>query len=349
MIMHTSLNIAHCTIGGMMNISACLIVKNEEKHLRECLESLRTFDEIILVDTGSTDKTLSIAGEFSNVKIYKKKFDIRYFSEWKLKKLFHFSNARNYAISKATKDWIFIIDADERIQNPLDVANAIEEDKYDAFRWLQMQRVKVGNEIIESPCSTTRMFRNHKGIQYRKIVHETPDEYLDENGLTICQTENKLIHVGFIDPAFNKHKAYRVIEAIKYEKQPYMWYYLGVCYIQIQDLDNATECFLKAVNVPMAKNIKAHAWAILADIMRQSSLFYSDLAQEYLQYSLELVPNQNRCYIILAEILKSKGKKSQAQKIYKEMMNKDTMKTEMHQDILLTKGDLQGMSNDCFV
>ena len=82
-------------------ISACMIVKNEEEMLPNCLESIRSWvDEIIIVDTGSTDKTVEIAKSYG-AKIYNQ--------VWTKDFSFH----RNYSISKATCDWVFIIDADE--------------------------------------------------------------------------------------------------------------------------------------------------------------------------------------------------------------------------------------------
>jgi len=82
-------------------ISACLIVKDEEKHLENCLNSIKSLaDEIIIVDTGSKDKTKEIAKKFTN-----NIFDFRWNND--------FSEARNFALSKSTKDWILSIDADE--------------------------------------------------------------------------------------------------------------------------------------------------------------------------------------------------------------------------------------------
>ena len=323
-----------------MNISACVIVKNEEKHLRECLESLRFADEVILVDTGSKDKTLDIAKEFANVKIFKKSFNKYYFSDWKLKKLFHFSNARNFALDMATKDWILTIDADERVENPTHIGKLLEYDEITAWRLDQVSIIKSGGKEIETPCSSTRLWRNHLGIRYEKIVHETVDEYLEREQLRVEKCDARLIHVGFLDNKFSKQKALRVIEAIKYEKQPYMWYYLGVAYTQLEDIDNATECFIKAVQTPMAGNIKAHAYCILADIYRQSSLFYTDLSREMIGKSFELAPNQNLGHLIMAEIYKQEGNKAMAGRQYKALKNKDTSKSQMHQDILVSKKDI---------
>ena len=82
-------------------ISLCMIVKDEEQHLENCLNSIKELaDEIIIVDTGSKDKTKEIAGKFTN-----KVYDFKWNDD--------FSEARNFSLSKATKDWILVLDADE--------------------------------------------------------------------------------------------------------------------------------------------------------------------------------------------------------------------------------------------
>ena len=87
----------------MITISLCMIVKNEERILRRCLDSLADLvDEIVIVDTGSTDNTKSIAAEYTE-KVYA--------FEW----VDDFSAARNFAFSKATKEYIYSADADEAL------------------------------------------------------------------------------------------------------------------------------------------------------------------------------------------------------------------------------------------
>ena len=91
-----------------MDISLCMIVKNEEDTIARCINSVKDIvDEIIIVDTGSTDNTLKI---LKNLNIVPYRF------EW----INDFSAARNFSFSKATKDYILWLDADD-ILNPDDI------------------------------------------------------------------------------------------------------------------------------------------------------------------------------------------------------------------------------------
>ncbi len=84
-------------------ISVTILVKNAQDTIKECLESLKNFDEIILLDNGSTDKTLEIARNFSNVRIFESEF-------------IGFGALKNLAISYAKHDWILSIDSDEVLE-----------------------------------------------------------------------------------------------------------------------------------------------------------------------------------------------------------------------------------------
>lgn len=90
-------------VKAMITVSVCMIVKNEEKVLRRCLDSLKEIaDELIIVDTGSSDETKAIALEYTD-----KVFDFEWIDD--------FSAARNYSFGFATKDYIYMADADEVI------------------------------------------------------------------------------------------------------------------------------------------------------------------------------------------------------------------------------------------
>lgn len=87
-------------------ISAVINTRNEEQNLRYCLESVRWCDEIIVVDMESNDRTVEIAGEFTD-KIYSHK------------KILAFDAARKFAVERATGEWILLIDADELVPKTL--------------------------------------------------------------------------------------------------------------------------------------------------------------------------------------------------------------------------------------
>lgn len=90
----------------MAKLTVCIITLNEETDLANCLETIKDIaDEIVIVDSGSTDKTVEVAYRFQ-AKVYSRKFD-------------NYANQKNFASSKASGDWIFFIDADEWIEKEL--------------------------------------------------------------------------------------------------------------------------------------------------------------------------------------------------------------------------------------
>lgn len=140
-------------------ISACLMVKNEEKFLPQCLQSIRDYvDEIIVVDTGSTDNTMNIAGEFG-AKVYEHPWEN------------DFSKHRNQSISYATGDWILIIDADEKIDHktaPM-LWNAVKESPSAMIAILV--RNFTHNSAYSTESLSVRLFKNRLGIHYDGIIH----------------------------------------------------------------------------------------------------------------------------------------------------------------------------------
>ena len=89
----------------MATLSAVMIVKNEEKNIADCLRALTFCGEVIVVDSGSSDRTVSLAKN-CGAAVYSNPF-------------MDYASQKNYAISKATSDWLFLIDADERVSGEL--------------------------------------------------------------------------------------------------------------------------------------------------------------------------------------------------------------------------------------
>ncbi len=144
-------------------LSACLMVKDEEVNLPRCLTSIKDFvDEIIVVDTGSTDKTVEIAESFG-AKIYHHPWED------------DFSKHRNLTVSYATGELIFVIDADEELVLEKDVSSirkSLKKDiaKYPAGAVLikDIQKNEVAMQF-----TSARLFKNGK-VTYYGIVHNQP-------------------------------------------------------------------------------------------------------------------------------------------------------------------------------
>lgn len=141
------------------SISVCLIVKNEERYIEQCLRSVQPIaDEIIIVDTGSTDRTVTLARKFT---------DRIYFHPWEDS----FSAARNHYLAYARGEWIFQIDADEELireDTPL-VRRVLSEPDIDAVA-VQIVSFSRQRQVRGAHC-VDRIFRNNGVIHYEGRVH----------------------------------------------------------------------------------------------------------------------------------------------------------------------------------
>jgi glycosyltransferase involved in cell wall biosynthesis len=140
-------------------ISLCMIVKNEEDCLERCLKSVRDHvDEIIIVDTGSTDKTVEIA-ERNGARVYHHPWEN------------DFSKHRNQSLSYATGDWIFQLDADEELfpEDGSVLRDAIREGKASYYH-CQFYDMK-GDGSVHGVFYLIRLFRNGMGMGYVRKVH----------------------------------------------------------------------------------------------------------------------------------------------------------------------------------
>lgn len=152
-------------------LSLCMIVKNEEKKLEEFLFSIRDFvDEIIVVDTGSTDNSKDIALKFTS-----KVYDFKWNDD--------FAAARNFSISKAKGDWILVLDPDEVIDEKdlVKIKKIIEKDDKDFLGYRLIQKTFYNNKVI-SVRGICRLFRNDKRIKFIYPVHETVRESIKKLG-----------------------------------------------------------------------------------------------------------------------------------------------------------------------
>ncbi|MFL0197105.1 glycosyltransferase [Clostridium sp. WILCCON 0269] len=224
-------------------LSLCMIVKNEEKSLKNCLSKVAAFvDEIIIVDTGSTDNTKSIASEFTD-KIY----DFQWCND--------FSKARNYSISKAPGEWILVLDADEVVTDFFRYSvdkfmnNHSNENKVG-----RLKRINIMEEAFEGKKYTewvNRLF-NKRYFYYEGIIHEQVASKDGQN----YETERLDItsdHIGYTKEVLNRtNKIKRNIDMLKLAislktEDPYLYYQLGKSYYQLKDYKTSALYFEKAL------------------------------------------------------------------------------------------------------
>ena len=146
----------------MIKVSVYIICKNEEKHIKRVLESVKEFDEIIIVDSGSTDNTLEIA------KNYTKNI---YHQEW-----MGFAKQKEYARSLCSNEWVLNLDADEELTIELknEIISTINENKFDGLN-IKISSLYLGKFNSEKSKFNRRIrfFRKDLGYYPEKLVHES--------------------------------------------------------------------------------------------------------------------------------------------------------------------------------
>lgn len=226
----------------MKNISVCMIVKNEEKYIQQCIESILPIAyEIILVDTGSTDKTIEIAKKYEIVKIFNYKWDNS------------FSNARNYSLSKATGDFIMVLDGDESLnsQDSEKLIKLINETKSDGISIVidNYNDEKIGENFTTH--TNIRVFKKNI-FKYVGIIHEQLVPINKDNKINISSSDIRINHYGYLQSnIIAKDKRNRNIPMIQkmIDEDPTNGFYLfnmGNEYMSKNDYINAIKFYEKS-------------------------------------------------------------------------------------------------------
>lgn len=256
-----------------MKISLCMIVKNEQDNLRQCLESICAYvNEIIIVDTGSTDNTIDIAKQYTD-----KVYDFIWNN--------NFSDARNFSLKMANNPWVVVLDADETI---------IKFNKASLFKLKdeeQVGNVKVisdfeyDGDLSKSIDYLPRVF-NKMHFHYEGNIHEQLISN-DRNKYERFNLDIELHHIGYSDEIMiNKNKSDRNISLLKIAinevpNDPYLYYQLGKSYFKNKNFKMAKKNFKMAIE--LCVNFKD---AYIEDLIE--SYGYTLLKCENFEEALEL-------------------------------------------------------------
>ncbi len=241
-------------------ISLCMIVKNEEEFLEDCLASVKDLvTEMIIVDTGSTDRTIEIAERYGA-------------------KIFHhawtgdFATARNESLKHATGQWILVLDADETVpaQWHNEVRKAVRNDGNIGYSLVIENLVgKAGHH--RQLALIFRLFQNRPDMRYEGIIHEQIVMAAERTGLPQSACTAHIIHRGYLDQYLDQRDKFQRNLAILLEQQKrepeyaYVYFNLGQTYKLLNRAEEAETNYVKALSL-LKEQKAAHSTGYYANL-----------------------------------------------------------------------------------
>lgn len=273
-----------------------MIVKNEEAFLDDCLRSVHDIvDEIIIVDTGSTDGTKEIALRYGA-----KVVDFTWTGD--------FSAARNFSLDHCSGEWILYLDADERLdQRHVQTLGALIRDK----------NVSAYNLIIEGDHATEtgslsqsnsypRLFRKSTGIRFEGRVHEQIWPSLQRMNAVVRQSDVVIHHLGYARGYdVVRQKAMRNLELLRRQAldnpaDGYTWFQIGNSCVVLKRFTDAEDPLQKALSLSIDKSVRTSCLNLLAEVELRSGNIEGAIG--YLSQSVQLAPKQLMAHWFLALI-----------------------------------------------
>ncbi len=250
------------------SLSVCMIVKNEAANIGDVLESVRPFaDEIVVVDTGSTDETVHLAKRYT---------PYVYTYPW------HddFAAARNFSLDKAHGAYCLWLDADDRV----DSFNAAKintlKRHFDGRKAFAFELQDFRNGTFFRSLMQVRCLPNRKDVRFRGRVHERIDWESVEETLSLVDVDIVISHHGYDNPALLGKKIARNIRLLEMERRagredPTLHYYLAAAYSHLGDATRAVEHMSRVIDLLERKqfNAEPHEAASLKTFWLDAHLF----------------------------------------------------------------------------
>jgi glycosyltransferase involved in cell wall biosynthesis len=260
-------------------LGASLIVKNEQEHLRRCLSSLQGLcDEIVIVDTGSTDNTIAIAREFG-VRLLERPWNG------------DFAAARNFALDAMTSTWVMYIDADEEV---VDADVRFIRQALESAEGIAAFGTKLIAHLGWTPYTDFRIWRHKPGIRFRGEIHEStlPDiraRALDDSEL-LANINVTIQHHGYEGDMTAKHQRNLPLLLAQLADTPRrvnLWNHLGRVYAGLGQADEAERAWREGIRVVVEDGIHegsdVFVYASLADFFVRTGRDASEIIDEALK------------------------------------------------------------------
>ncbi|HYE10926.1 MAG TPA: glycosyltransferase [Patescibacteria group bacterium] len=235
-----------------MKLSVVMMIKNEAKHLEQCLMSIKPVQaavqtEIVIVDTGSEDNSVGIARKYT---------DKVYFHQWEN----DFAAMRNITISYAKGEWVLVIDGDEVIEDPYEFIDFFQSNRSSKYNTgiLRIKNFTAEDKKKYSLAFVPRLFKKDKELKFIGAIHEQANIKKP-----LYYFKSDILHYGYISTDFEQtEKKYLrntqilINELKKNPDRIYYWYQLAQSYAAHGDYEEALEADLKAYEIAKkAKNL----------------------------------------------------------------------------------------------
>ncbi|MHB0861941.1 tetratricopeptide repeat-containing glycosyltransferase family 2 protein [Paenibacillus sp. SEL3] len=263
----------------MKTIALCMIVKNEQEYLRRCLDSVKDkVNQIIIVDTGSTDETVNIAKEYTT--------DV-YHMDWSN----NFAAARNESIKYATTEYILVLDADEYLEETADLQKEIAsgEDYY----FTKIHNIMSFDRALNHLA--IRIFLNNKDLYYQNRLHEHLNIMDEGLNFKSGQAELVIMHTGYTDEMMEgREKAKRnlplMLKEVEENPTVYNLFNMGRTYMWVGKYEKAIPFLKKAY--PMSKNLTIAPDLIMTLCRSLGEMKRYNEALQILQEAVIVYPNE---------------------------------------------------------
>lgn len=311
----------------MATISLCMIAKNEEKNLGGCLESVKGLvDEIIVVDTGSTDGTAEIARAYGA-----KVCPFKWIND--------FAAARNESLRHATGDYILWLDADDRIP---------PEEREKFARWKEdlsftekkayfftVESPERGDDFLSKYALQIRAFPRVDGVRFIRRVHESVLESLNALGIPLEETDIRIKHVGYSEPEAVNRKAKRnlkmLLTALAEDPRDYvLHWHLSMTYSILGNHQKALEHARKFLEEGNWTGQGEWEVAAMLNVVRclMALRKWSEAEREY-RNILEKFPNEPMALFFAASFFIERGKSEEARELLERLQTMEFKNTRV--------------------
>ena len=287
-----------------LKLSACWIVRNEERDLGLSIESVKNaVDELIVVDTGSTDGTIELARSFG-AKVFEQPWAD------------DFSAPRNFAIEHAIGNWIVFLDADEYFAYPKKVRKAIEKFAIKDAIMIPRINIDVENDNREITRDwNPRIFRRAPNLRYRGLIHENITNLVGELKYVFADDRLMTYHTGYssarIESKLRRNLAMIEIEMKRYGHQPRHDIALVDCFFGLKEYDKSIEHAKLALASNQMTVGRGNIYHKLLDSMRM--LNYPDEEQlSIINKAIKELPQLPELYAERGMILSGLGRLDEA-------------------------------------